>query len=284
MIDLDNEQYDLVGEILEPAFAAFRADPAEQLRVRVRRFRAGQLRSMWAQPETITLEVFNPEVFSYESSAFIGEDEVTGQLEGPLSSDDIAEWNAALESDDLRLQGNYHWNRGGKPFGTTLNESAEEKQQLVQSALKVVANPTLSPEDKVAQIEAISGFGATVATGLVMLAHPTAYCIWNKQGREAFEKFGLIAESLEDFQEHVRDIRARLMADDFIELYRFLYLINKGQIQVGTALSEIGEPSALEEANQPQGTKPPQRYWAISLGEGGRLWPQCRQEGTIVIG
>jgi 5-methylcytosine-specific restriction protein B len=59
-----------------------------------------------------------------------------------------------------------------------------------------------------------------------------------------------------------------------------LYHIIRGWIQDNAPEANVRCP-APPERRSPQ---PGPRYWAISLGEGGRLWDRCQEEGVIAIG
>jgi 5-methylcytosine-specific restriction protein B len=130
--------------------------------------------------------------------------------------------------------------------------------------------------EKATRINAIEGFGPGTSTGLAMLAHPVSFAVWNQQSKGAFKKIGLESNELAAFEDAASRLKEQLGAEDFLELDHFLYLVNQGRIRISGSETSI--------ASETVETEPVVRYWAISLGEGGRLFKQCVQDGVIAIG
>jgi 5-methylcytosine-specific restriction protein B len=262
---------------IEEAFQAFRADPVEHLRVKVRRLRAGQIRSLASAPDAVTLDRFSRDVWALETSTIVDGQQVKGRLFAATpTAAEIERFEQAIDGGRLELHGNYVWHSGTNVFGAMLTDSDEEKEANAQSALRIMADPTATPAQKVERIEALRGFGTGVATGFVMLAHPTEWAIFNKQSREGLAKLGVTVMDAADFQARAGELRQRLGAEDYVELDWFVYLVNQGQITVTTGGTVGG--------TQPQLPNSSAKYWAISLGEAGRLWNPCRQARVMAIG
>jgi len=259
------------------AFAAFHDDPAEQLRVHIRRKRAEQLRSLLSNVDTVDLDGFNHDVWVFESATRLDGKDIKGKLFPVQSLDTEFRENirSALDDGTLELHGNYVWGSGTRVFGPQLKLNDDEKLEHVRTALRVLNDVTLPPIEKAKQIRSVPGFGFNMATGLVMVYHPDEFAIWNKQSKEALKKLGYAASDISSFQASVRTLREDLGADDFLELDWFLYLINQDAIQIGP-VKDTPDETPHPEAGV--------RYWVMGLGQGGRLWKPCLAEGIIAIG
>ncbi len=256
---------------LATTFTNFRDQPLEQLRVKVRRFRAGQIRQLVCSPAPLSVEQFQREIWAFETSTLLDGTEVKGTLFGTPSDQEVEEFEKALAEHRLELHGNYVWTPQPIVFGVNLpNADEKERQTLVTSVQQILADVSLSPAEKAGLIDDVQGFGSAYASGLVMLVHPGEFAIYNKQSSEALSKLGVSTVGLDAFQGAMRVLRDRLGAEDFLELDWFLFLVNQGRITLP--------------AMAPGGGTPPVRYWAIALGEGGRLWDQCRAEDVAAIG
>lgn len=220
---------------VEEAFANFRRDPVEMLRVRIRQKRAEQLRVQFAEPTSFDLETFNQNVWKLESSTVLNGREIKGRLyaESFTNEDLREEIRLSLEEDSLELHGNYIWNPGSSVFGSKLGHVTDEgKTTHIQKALRQLTDSKLTAEEKAAKVSEVPGFGPNSGTGLAMVCHPEDFAIWNKQSRGAFAKLGLNATKLESFEESARQLKEQVGATDFLELDWFLYLVNQGQYQI----------------------------------------------------
>lgn len=95
---------------LQAAFAAFREDRLERLRIRVREKRASQLRRLLADSSAIDPRLFDTEVWAIESATVLHGQNLKGKIfneQQPLSTKQIEELEQALTSDELELHGNY---------------------------------------------------------------------------------------------------------------------------------------------------------------------------------
>lgn len=262
------------GPTLSSAFAKFHENPVEQLRVTIRRKRAEQLREMLSDVDSIDLDTFNHDVWVFESLTLLDGEDIKGQLfpDQDLSPEYCERIRTAVDVGQLEMHGNYVWGSASHVFGPQLRGQGDgEKLEYVRTALAILNDPKLPPVEKAKQIRDVPGFGFNMATGLVMVKHPDEFAIWNKQSKEAFNKLGYDANDLSSFQTSVRTLREDLGADDFLELDWFLYQVSQDVIQIGQTGSTVG-PDATT------------RYWAMGLGEGGRLWKQCLSDSIIAIG
>ncbi|MCC9604570.1 EVE domain-containing protein [Blastopirellula sp. JC732] len=226
---------ELHGASLFEAFSLFHATPVEQLRVRIRRERAAQLREFLGDIDGITLDGFNREVWVLESATLLGGEDIRGALfdSSLLDNEFAVQVAVALDAGDLELHGNYVWRPGSTVYGSPLaNVTDQEKLSHVKHALRLLNDPTLSPSEKVVQIESVPGFGFPTATGLVILLHPEEIAIMNKQTEGVFEKLRVNCKGFAAFQAAASQLRSELGADDYLELDWFLYQINQGMIEV----------------------------------------------------
>ena len=172
-----------VLDALEVEFEAFRVDPVARMRAQVRQVRARQLRELLSDPDGLTLEAFNTEVWRFHRQTRLGDQDVTGELySDALTPKRAMELSGALEDGRLHLQGNYSWSSGSTVFGAALKMTAEQKFSLVLQAAELLIRPDLSPIDKARQIDDLPGFGPNVSTGLVMVFHPDEFALVNRRG------------------------------------------------------------------------------------------------------
>ncbi len=225
---------------------------------------------MIATPEAIDLDSFNRDVWNFESSTLLNGDEIRGRLFPPAAEPDeelMSQISDGLEHGVLEMHGNYTWGSATKVYGPMLKVSPDDKLNNIQKALRVLNDEQIPPIEKAKQIQDVPGFGANMATGLVMLMHPDQFAIANKQSKSALKELGCKASDLSKFQDVAKLLRDELGAKDFIELDWFLFLLSQ-------------QAKSVEPAEQASEV----RYWTINLGEAGRLWPQCHSEGLIAIG
>jgi len=214
-------------EVLDPLrveFGVFRADAAARLRTRIRQVRAGQLRTLLSEPEGLTLEAFNTEVWRFHRQTLLGDLDVTGELySDALTPERALELSGALEDGRLQLHGNYSWGSGSTVFGAALKMTVEEKSSLVRQAAGLLIRSDLSPAEKARQLDDLPGFGPNVSTGLVMVVHPDEFALMNRRSEEALVALGQDVATLEAFQASAAAIRKQVEATDFIELDSFLF-------------------------------------------------------------
>lgn len=209
---------------LRAEYEAFRAAPVQAFRCEVRLTRAAQLREQLRDPDSVTLTGFNQEVWRFEAEATLDSISVKGEVYSDhLSPDRAAELTAALQDDRLQLHGNYCWGSAATVYGAQLKISDDEKQNLVRQALRVLNDETVSPIEKVEQIEAIPGFGPNAATGMAMLFHPEAVGLNNRPSRDALKALGYDVSTLGAVQRSAESLRERVGAETFPELDWFLY-------------------------------------------------------------
>lgn len=222
-----------ISTTLESIFSKFQQNPLEQFRIQLRQTRARQLRQLLADPDTVSLEIFNREVWP------IGDLMIDGQKIGNLGEvnlgiklDEIPDIMTALENGRAETHGNSIWGSGTRIYGSMLKESDEEKTQYIRQALVFLNDSNLTPLEKVHRIDELPGFGPNISTGLIMVFHPAEFAIYNAPSQSTMEKLGFSCESLEAFEESVSALKTQLGATDFIELDWFLYLAHKGKITI----------------------------------------------------
>lgn len=216
---------------LRKQFELFHNSEVERFRVNLRRTRAGQVRQLLADPETVDLALFNREVW-------LGVREV--RLDGQKLSEDLFDENLtpvhaieldkALAEGRLVVQGNSVWGSGARLYGIALRIDDDAKLKLVRQAVAVLNDRSLPPLRKAQQVENISGFGRNSASGLAMLFHAQDVAIYNKASESAMGKLGLPCGTMDEFQASASKLRQGLGAKDFLELDWFLYLISQGRI------------------------------------------------------
>ena len=253
---------------IEDAFRAFQADPLECLRVKSRRVRAEQIRALATTPDAVTIDQFDRDVWTLESVTRVDGVEVgKGWLvdtSGGLSATAVADLDRAIDEGRVEFHGNYCWRVATGIYSPGKKDAI--RQTNARAALRLLSDQTLAPAEKAQQIDDLPGFGDCAATGLVMLAHPNDFAIYNGPSIAAVKALGLPAGSLPEFQASVRGLRDRIGANDFIELDWFLYLLSQQVISIRDA-----KPLAPA-------------YWVMALGEGGRKWQECREAGLIAFG
>jgi MoxR-like ATPase len=264
----------VLSNVLKEAFHTFQADPGHQMQVAVRRERARQIVDLLAEAESLTTEIFDREVWRFESETLLNGRPIKGELFGNptgMSTEFVDEVQEALATGSLELHGNYAWGSGSQVYGARLKLSAEERTENVRQMAEIVTDDDLTPMDKVELGCDVPGFGDNSATGVTMLAHPTEFAIWNRPSKDVMASLGYPTARLSEFQRAAAALRDELGADDFLELDWFLYLIERGDID----LPDVGPRSSGDDAV---------RHWAMSLGHGGRLWPECYDDGIAVLG
>ncbi|EIJ43537.1 GTPase subunit of restriction endonuclease [Beggiatoa alba B18LD] len=213
---------------LETIFQQFKADPLERFRVKVRQHQAQRLRDLLANPASISVQMFEQEVWQFESTATLFGEDVKGRIffnETPLTINEIQSFEQGLETGELVLHGQHIWGASSSNpvFAPQLKDEAQ-KQQNIQHALTLLNNTTLSPLEKAHAIKKLVGFGDMIATGLVMLFHPQHFAIYRSSAKRVLEELGCPVANLTAFQEEILKLKNRLNATDFIELDWFLYL------------------------------------------------------------
>lgn len=232
----------LLGEEQAPAsqlgslYAAFRADPVHRFTNALRQWRAKELRRLLAKPDTISLETFNREVWTHETSVVWRGQRVNGLLAfyEAASTDDRIALEKALEAGEIEFHGNSIWGSGSRVYGAPLKGvTNSEKEANVRRALSCLVEPGLPPMEKYSAMLDVPGFGDNIVTGLVMVFHPEEFAIANEKSGGALRKLGYPADTLEARQRSAAELRQALGASDFIELDLFLYLVSAEKISVG---------------------------------------------------
>jgi hypothetical protein len=259
-----------VSTTLKTRFTQSQQDPLEHFVVRLRQLRAKQLCQLLADPTTVTLEIFNREVWPLGSMMVNGRTiGVLMNIELGINAAQLPEFMTALEQGKVEIHGNAIWGSGSRIYGSQLKESDEEKVHSIRQALVILNDTTLSPLVKAQRIDELPGFGSNSSTGLVMVFHPTEFAIYNEPSQNAMHKLGFSFENLEEFQEKTRALKEQLGAIDFFELDWFLYLVYKGRIQID---------------------RPNRQVWWVNQGTtfaiekaGGYLWAPKHGKNNVVF-
>ena len=233
-----------VSTTLKTRFTQFQQNPFEPFAVRLRQLRSELLRQLLANPATITLEIFNREVWSL-GSVIVNGRTIPDLLVMDTGIDvaQLPELMTALDQGKFEIHGNAIWGSGSRIFGAQLKESNDEKTQLIQQALVILNDATLSPLVKAQRIDKVPGFGPNISTGLVMVFHPTEFAIFNEPSQSAMHTLGNSFQNLEEFEEKALALKEQLGAIDCLELDRFLYLVYKGHIQLDHPNHQVLQPT-----------------------------------------
>ena len=213
------------------AFNQFRQNLADALWVRLRQQRAAELRQLLSDPNAIDLETFNREVWRLESSSSIdGRDtKFLFSRTLPIPEIELPWLQEALGARTLEFHGNSIWGSATQVYGSMLKESPEQKTAYIHQAL-LILNSSLAPLEKAVEIIKIKGFGENIATGLVMVFHPTEFALCNGSSKDALHRLGFEIANLESFENSAAELKTILRAADFIELDAFLYRLKDADV------------------------------------------------------
>ncbi len=230
-----------VSDAITRRFAEFQADPLQQFRVRLRRQRAGQLREMLASSNDLTLEGFNKDVWRLESQTLLHNQPIkTGEIfsvDG-VSDERLRELDDAFTAGALEFHGNSIWGSGTRVYGASLQNSDAEKLANIREAARILTAPAVAPIDKATALIGLPGFGPNIATGLVMVFHPSEFALWNQVSQRVLASLGGETSELAGFERDVQSVRAAVNAEDFLELDWFFYLLNHDQLAAAPNSSE----------------------------------------------
>ena len=214
-------------EVSRVALDEFRESAPGRLWLRVRRERAAALRELLAVPDSVTLDMFNREIWPLESASLLRGQPVklaAGGGEIRWESADAADLLEAFDAGELELHGNYMWGSGTHVYGAMLQADDAVKTRNLQLAAEILNQSDLRPDQKAAQLQQIRGFGPNAATGLVMAFHPDEFAIYNQPSRAIMADMGYPTDTVAEFEQSVATLREELGAEDFLELDLFLYV------------------------------------------------------------
>lgn len=259
--------------LLQRAFADFRDDPAEMLRVSARRYRAAQMRALLTDPLRLDLAAFNRDIWQMESAVLLRGRDVRGRLFGatPLTDEEIRELRDALADSSLEIHGNLLWRAGSGVFGPTEPDPGKRTATL-RAAVRVLNAADMSPGEKAQHLESLPGFGPHLATGLTMVFHPDAFALRNDESVDSLKRLGYAADTASSFQADALSLKRALGATDFLELDWFLYQAKRKRTDAPTAPEPSPAPT------------PPRRIVKIAPGDHARFWPECLAGGFICVG
>jgi MoxR-like ATPase len=225
------------AEALQAKYTAFRQDPWNSLMIRLRHWRAAQLRTLLSDPDTIDIETFNREVWRLQSAVTIEGRDISKLMPAtnPVDPELIEQVEHALDAGTLEIHGNFIWGSGTKVYGASVKSSANLLENL-RWAILVLNDQQMEPLKKFRTMLEIPGFGPNSASGLVMVFHPKEFGMFNKPSESAVHSVGYIGKPVENFEQSLKEIANIVQTDDFLELDWFLYLVNEGRISVGNGL------------------------------------------------
>jgi 5-methylcytosine-specific restriction protein B len=254
------------SEDLHTKYLYFKQDPANDFYVKLRRYRAKQLRNLLIESNEITPQQFNENVWNIGHAYLQGSKIDVFKLIKLEDYDLLNQLIDELHSETLEYKGNAIWSSGSRVFGSQLKVQNAEKKQLISEAIDILNKQDLKPIEKVEQIIQIPGFGYNSASGLVMVFHPKEMAIYNAQSSQAIRELGYSADNIANFLSAIDTLREELKLKDNIELDWFLYRLN------------------LEQRSMIMS------YWWVNQGQthkeekdGGLLWaPQKSKNGRII--
>jgi hypothetical protein len=220
--DISNRQ-----DLLD-AYTRFQQDETQQFRVNVRRNRSAFIREFMSR-EAIDPDEFNREVWIFESGTRVAGRDIKGQIPttGPMSDELLQELKHAMASGTLELHGNYTWGSGSGVYSPSIKDKDVLRANLqIARRILISAEP---PSEKAKRLNMeVDGFGSNISTGLVMMFHPKEFAIYNQASQTATRLLGIPMDTLEAFQDSVRQLKKMLGCADFLELDWFLYLLQEG--------------------------------------------------------
>lgn len=231
---------------LRAAFASFRQDLFDRMRVKARRLRAGQLREILSRPDEVDSDTFNREFWRGESKTLLRGEDVTGIFLDDLNPppEMVTELSAALDAGEVELHGNYVWRPGSHVYSPKEQEGVS-REDNIRRALLHLNDAALTPLEKARAIQQIHSFGMGTATGAVMMFHPAQFAVYNEQSKEALRRLGYEAGKLEAFERSAQELKELLGADDFLELDLFLYQVNQGKYLAPMPPASVGWRDAI---------------------------------------
>src|SRR6266508_2510607 len=232
------------------AFAAFRAQPYNRFMTKLRQRRADQIREIFTNPETITFERFNHEIWQIGHRVLLGGASIADHIfDDTIEEARVRELDAALDAGELQVEGNTIWRPASGIYGPGLKEDTYAKEEHIRRAFAILTDVKLSPSEQVERIDRLPGFGPGAANLLVMIAAPTARALDNEQSRGALNKLGFPAGNPIEVQVSASQLKEALGADDLIELDLFFYQLNQrstGQ-RVGSQIWWVNQGGSYED-------------------------------------
>ncbi|MBB5172447.1 McrB family protein [Texcoconibacillus texcoconensis] len=221
---------DITLEKLKTELYTFYEKPLNQLIVRIRRFRAEQIRQLLSRPENVDLDTFNKEIWSI-GYGMINNKRVNIFEMSEKDTSSIEALKQAIEKGEFQYYGNSIWGSGSRQFGPQLTHETDlDKQELIHHAIKILNDEKKSPIEKAREIYQIRGFGYNTATGQVMVFHPDQFALYNKESKSALKGLGYTFESIDEFQQQMTELYTELGVKDYLELDFFLFQLNQNQL------------------------------------------------------
>jgi len=210
------------------AFASFRSHSYYRFMTRLRQQRAEQIRALFTDPASMSLDRFNHEIWQIGSRVLLRGQPITDRIfDDALGNARLAELSGALDAGDLAVEGNTIWRPASSVYGSSLREDAAVKLDHIRHAFAILTDRGLAPFEQVKQVEKLPGFGPGAAGMLVMIANPTGWALDNDQSRGGLRRLGFAANASNEVQVTASQLRDELGASDLIELDLFLYMLNQ---------------------------------------------------------
>ena len=229
-------------DTLKKALDKFRQEPLNRFRVKLMRKQAERLRHFLASPTEIDLATFHREIWSFNASVWLDVSPI-GQW-NPILEDSVPNANKLsllereLDEGKLAIWGQSIWTPTHNTYAPHLNNEST-KRHYIYNTLNILNNFEIAPLDKALEIATIEGFSVEIASGLVMVFHPTEFMYYAYPAVEVISQLGthyidslntpyeFKTNSLEPFQQSIQVLQKILPVDDLIELNHFLAWVSQ---------------------------------------------------------
>ncbi|MEI6180947.1 MAG: hypothetical protein WCP31_09335, partial [Chloroflexales bacterium] len=210
------------------AFEKFRNQPYYRFMTKLRQRRAEQIRALFTDPNAMTLDRFNREIWQIGGRVLLRGQPIADKIfDGMPSLARMAELSDALDAGELEVEGNSMWRPASSVYGSTLKENDVAKVARIRHAFVILTNRGLAPFEQVKKVDACLGYSPGFDSMLVMIAHPTGWALDNSQSRGGLRRLGFVVNTSTEVQVTVSQLREMLGASDLIELDLFLYMLNQ---------------------------------------------------------
>jgi 5-methylcytosine-specific restriction enzyme B len=233
--------------------------------IKLRKYRANQLKELLNGKNKISLQQFNEEVWNIGYAVLNDTKLNVFNIIHNKDFDTLKKLNEQLEKNQLIYRGNSIWGTATRVYGAQLKLTDQEKEQFINNAIEILNRTDLTPLEKVNKLLEIKGFGENIATGLVMVFHPDEFAIFNSQSVGALRKLGYSPDTLEDFQKDITRLKETLHAADFIELDWYLYWINQDEERKSLKFWWVNQSKTFKEEREGG------YLWAPKRGKDGKM-------------
>jgi len=212
---------------LRTDYERFRNSAQGRYVAKARRARVEELRALLSDPDSVSLDWFNREVWRLDSGTTVRGElrrlDAEAQTSNPADVD-FADLEAALDAGEIEFHGNSLFRSASNVFGAQLKTMSDDAKLTVVREALTIMNSELEPLEKVRQVLALPSFGPNTASGLGMIFHPDSIAIYNEVSKKAIGQLGLAVDSLDSFESSAAELKDALDAADFLVLDSFLWL------------------------------------------------------------